>query len=84
VKDALEICEVPPAPVADLELAHGRMYVAALRGMTDHLREEIDAGGPTHEAVDPDTSINVHTWDAALRAAGAGAIDGLVMIRGSL
>jgi acetoin utilization deacetylase AcuC-like enzyme len=35
------------------------------------LREEIEAGGPSHEAVDPDTSMNVHTWDAALRAAGA-------------
>lgn len=71
VMDALESLEAPPAPVGDLELAHGRMYVAALRGMTDRLREEIEAGGPSHEAVDPDTSINVHTWDAALRAAGA-------------
>ncbi len=71
VMDALEALEAPPAPVGDLELAHGRMYVAALRGMTDRLREEIEAGGPSHEAVDPDTSMNVHTWDAALRAAGA-------------
>lgn len=71
VMDALESVEAPPAPVGDLELAHGRMYVAALRGMTDRLREEMDAGGPSHEAVDPDTSINIHTWDAALRAAGA-------------
>jgi len=71
VIDALESLEAPPAPVGDLELAHGRMYVAALRGLTDRLREEIEAGGPSHEAVDPDTSINVHTWDAALRAAGA-------------
>jgi acetoin utilization deacetylase AcuC-like enzyme len=50
------------------------MYVAALRGLTDGLREEIDAGGPTHAQIDPDTSLNIHTWDAALRAAGA-AID---------
>jgi acetoin utilization deacetylase AcuC-like enzyme len=42
--------------------------------LTDGLRDEIDAGGPTHAQIDPDTSINVHTWDAALRAAGA-AID---------
>jgi acetoin utilization deacetylase AcuC-like enzyme len=45
--------------------------VAALRGLSDGLREEIQAGGPTHAQVDPDTAINVHTWDAALRAAGA-------------
>jgi len=71
VGDALERREAPEAPVADIELAHGRMHVAALRGLTDGLREEIEAGGPTHAQIDPDTSLNVHTWDAALRAAGA-------------
>jgi acetoin utilization deacetylase AcuC-like enzyme len=74
VGDALVKREASSAPLADIELAHGRMYVAALRGLTDGLREEIDAGGPTHAQIDPDTSLNVHTWDAALRAAGA-AID---------
>lgn len=74
VGDALVKREASAAPIADIELAHGRMYVAALRGRTDGLREEIDAGGPTHAQIDPDTSINIHTWDAALRAAGA-AID---------
>jgi acetoin utilization deacetylase AcuC-like enzyme len=74
VGDALVKREASAAPIADIELAHGRMYVAALRGLTDGLREEIDAGGPTHAQIDPDTSINVHTWDAALRAAGS-AID---------
>lgn len=71
VRDALDCREAPQAPITDLELAHGRMHVASLRGLTDGLREEIEAGGPTHAQVDPDTSINVHTWDAALRAAGA-------------
>lgn len=71
VGDALLRQEAPQASMADLELAHGRMYVASLRGLTDGLREEIAAGGPTHAQLDPDTSINVHTWDAALRAAGA-------------
>lgn len=74
VGDALVKREASAAPIADIELAHGRMYVAALRGLTDGLREEIEAGGPTHAQIDPDTSINIHTWDAALRAAGA-AID---------
>lgn len=68
---ALEHREAPVAPLSDIELAHGRMHVAALRGLTDGLREEINAGGPTHAQIDPDTSLNVYTWDAALRAAGA-------------
>ena len=71
VGDALDRREAPPAAIADLELAHGRMYVAALRGLTDSLREEIAAGGPSHAQIDPDTSLNIHTWDAALSAAGA-------------
>ncbi len=71
VGDALARYEAPQAPLADLELAHGRMHVAALRGLSDSLREEVLAGGPTHAQIDPDTSMNVSTWDAILRAAGA-------------
>ncbi|MDZ7920138.1 histone deacetylase family protein [Rhodoferax sp.] len=71
VADALDQREAPQASLTDLELAHGRMYVAALRGLTDSLREGVAAGGPSHAQIDPDTSLNVHTWDAALRAAGA-------------
>ncbi len=71
---ALERREATPASMADLELAHGRMHLAALRGLSDGLRDEIAAGGPSHAQVDPDTSINVHSWDAILVAAGA-AID---------
>jgi acetoin utilization deacetylase AcuC-like enzyme len=71
---ALDRREATAASLTDIELAHDRMYVASLRGLSDSLREEIDAGGPTHAQIDPDTSINVHTWEAALYAAGA-AID---------
>jgi len=69
--DALDRREAPLAPLTDLELAHDRRHVAALRGLSENLRDEIAAGGPTHAQVDPDTSLNVSTWDAALRAAGA-------------
>ena len=69
--DRMERREADPASLTDIELAHGRMHVAALRGLSDVLKEEIEAGGPTHTQVDPDTAMNVHTWDAALRAAGA-------------
>ena len=68
---ALDRREAPLASLVDIELAHGRLHVASLRGLSDGLREEIEAGGPTHAQLDPDTSINVSTWDAALRSAGA-------------
>jgi acetoin utilization deacetylase AcuC-like enzyme len=68
---ALTRKEAAPASLTDIELAHGRMYVASLRGLSDALTEEVQAGGPTHSALDPDTSMNVHTWQAALRSAGA-------------
>ena len=68
---ALTRREAPPAALADIELAHGRMHGAALRGLTDSLREDMAAGGPSHTPLDPDTLLNVYTWEAALRSAGA-------------
>ena len=71
VLDVLEHRDPTPASVSELELAHGRMHIAALRGLSDELKEEIDAGGPTHMHIDSDTTINVHTYDAALLSVGA-------------
>ena len=71
VGDALERYEAPEASLADIELAHGRMHIAALRGLSDRLNEELMAGGPSYAQIDIDTSINAHTWKASLRAAGA-------------
>jgi acetoin utilization deacetylase AcuC-like enzyme len=68
---ALERREATPASMADMELAHGRMHLASLRGLSDGLRDEMAAGGPNHAQVDPDTAINIHSWDAILVAAGA-------------
>jgi acetoin utilization deacetylase AcuC-like enzyme len=70
VGDVLDRREAAPASLADVELAHDRMFLASLRGLSQTLREEMAAGGPTHAQIDPDTSINVFTWDAALRGAG--------------
>ena len=81
---ALSRREAPPAALADIELAHGRMHVAALRGLNDVLREDMAAGGPTHTALDPDTSINAWTWDAALRSAGAAIEATDAVIQGEL
>ena len=72
VFDALERYDAPQAALADLELAHDRMHIAVMRGYSELLAEEVLAGGPEFSQIDPDTSINVHTWNAALRSAGAG------------
>lgn len=69
--DSLDRREAPLAAIGDVELAHDRMLVAAIRGLSDQLADDILAGGPSHVQIDPDTSLNVHTWTAALRAAGA-------------
>jgi len=71
VGDALQRREPKPASLDEVELAHERMYVAALRGLSEQLREDMLAGGPSLVQVDPDTALNAHTWDAVLRAAGA-------------
>ena len=71
---ALERREATAASLADLELAHGRMHLASLRGLCESLKEDMAAGGPDHAQVDPDTAINIYSWDAILMAAGA-AID---------
>jgi len=71
VADVLEHRDAPLAALADIELAHERMYVAALRGLSLRVAEEEDAGGPVHLQLDTDTAINRHTWNAALRSAGA-------------
>jgi acetoin utilization deacetylase AcuC-like enzyme len=68
---ALERRQAHEASVNDIELAHTRMHVAAMRGLGQELKEAIDAGGPPYSQIDPDTAMNVHTWSAALRAAGA-------------
>ena len=71
VRDSLDRREAPLAAIGDIELAHDRMLVAAIRGLSDQLADDIVAGGPSYAQIDPDTALNVHTWTAALRAAGA-------------
>ena len=71
VFDGVERMEAPQAAIGDVELAHDRMHVAALRGLTDRLVEEQAAGGPEYTQIDTDTAINAHTLTAALHAAGA-------------
>lgn len=67
VVHALERREAPLVAQSNLELAHGGSHVAALRGLNERLR---DGTSPLLH-IDPDTAMNAHTWQAALRAAGA-------------
>lgn len=76
--------EAAPAAMSDIELAHDRMHVAALRGLSDRLREDLRAGGPAHLQLDPDTAMNLHTWEAALHAAGAAIAATDAVIEGQL
>ncbi|MEY2810571.1 MAG: hypothetical protein RLZ66_2082 [Pseudomonadota bacterium] len=76
--------EAAPAALSDIELAHDRMHVAALRGLSDRLRDDLMAGGPEHLQVDPDTSLNLHTWEAALHSAGAAIAATDAVIEGEL
>jgi acetoin utilization deacetylase AcuC-like enzyme len=52
----------PPAELADLGRVHTRAHIDAIRSRSP-------AEG--YAAIDPDTAMNRHSWQAALRAAGA-------------
>ncbi|MCA3236812.1 MAG: histone deacetylase family protein [Curvibacter sp.] len=81
---ALTRLEASPASIDAIELAHSRMHVAALRGMSDLLADEQQAGGPRYAHIDPDTAMNVHSWSAILRSAGAALAATDAVIAGEL
>ncbi|WP_022979283.1 histone deacetylase family protein [Ideonella sp. B508-1] len=63
---ALTRFDVPLAAHSDLLLAHTEGYLTELE---EFIRQAIDTG--EHRALDPDTYVGPHTWQAALRSAGA-------------
>ncbi|HWI79494.1 MAG TPA: histone deacetylase family protein, partial [Ramlibacter sp.] len=67
VGDTLDRREAPLASARDIELAHDPLHVAATR----ELGEEVQAAGRGYAQIDPDTAMNVHSWNAVLRASGA-------------
>lgn len=69
--DVLQPRDAPLASMADLALAHDSSYLHALMGRSEELRDDVAAGGPAYAHLDADTALNVHTWRAVLRAAGA-------------
>jgi acetoin utilization deacetylase AcuC-like enzyme len=84
VLDALDRREAPLAAPNELELAHDRLHIAAVRGLADEVRDQEAAGGDGLVYIDPDTALNRHSWDAALRAAGAALAATDAVIAGDL
>lgn len=80
----LEHREAPVAATTDLERAHDRLYLAALRGLALEAGEHMQAGGPEHAHLDADAAMNIHTWEAAQRAAGAAVAATDAVIAGEL
>lgn len=66
------------APLASLEQLL-RVHSAA---HLEHLKRSSPAAGIVH--LDPDTAMNAHTWQAALRAAGAGVLAVDLVMRGEV
>lgn len=71
VSDALERRDAPKAAISDLELAHDRLHIAAMRGISEMAADNAAVGGPATLMLDTDTAVNAFTWNAALRASGA-------------
>jgi acetoin utilization deacetylase AcuC-like enzyme len=63
--------EAPLAKLEDITLAHSQQHVAAIWQMHESLQQKAAAGCAECAHLDPDTAMNPHTWNAALRAVGA-------------
>ena len=63
---AVDRRDAPLGRVSDIELAHTHSYVSELH---EFLRQVAESG--ERRSLDPDTSCNAGTWNAALRAVGA-------------
>ena len=84
VLDALERIEAPAATDSDLLRAHTPAHLEHLRALDARLAGDFAAGGPSHAAIDPDTSLCSHTLEAALRAAGAAVAATDAVVAGEL
>ncbi len=60
--------EAPLAELADIALAHDDDLITNLNALNDRLQA---SAGTRYAQIDPDTSLNRHTWNAVRRAAGA-------------
>ena len=82
--DVVDQREAPLASTELLELAHDRLHVASVIGLAEELRQQEDAGGLDLLHIDPDTAMNRHSLNAALRGAGAAIAATDAVIAGEL
>ncbi len=68
---ALSMREAPLAREHDLLLAHEPTMVAQIKSKAQALKVDESFMGPQYVHIDPDTSMNAHTWTAALSSVGA-------------
>lgn len=71
VADAIERRDAPLASVEDIALAHTEDHVASIRDLAGQLDAHAAAGQRGYARIDPDTAMNIHSWKAITRAAGA-------------
>lgn len=74
----LEHREAPAAQAEDIARVHSG---SAIRRVRDNVPQE---GGPGYFALDGDTTLNAHSWQAALHAAGAAVAATDAVIAGEL
>ncbi|MEY3720860.1 MAG: hypothetical protein RL618_1379 [Pseudomonadota bacterium] len=67
----LDCREAPLASEADLQRVHTSQAVARVREHAPEAAEGSDPRGGPYHAIDADTLLNPHSWQASLRAAGA-------------
>jgi acetoin utilization deacetylase AcuC-like enzyme len=68
VMDLLESHDAPLAELEDIALAHDPDLIESVGELNARLQESVTA---RYAQIDPDTSLNRHTWNAVRRAAGA-------------
>jgi acetoin utilization deacetylase AcuC-like enzyme len=76
INDLLEHREAPLAQLADIERVHSRNAIALVRDNVP--------GAGEYYPLDGDTLLNAHSWNAALRAAGAAVAATDAVIDGEL
>lgn len=69
IDQLLDYRNAPLALESEIAQVHGAAMIALIREHSLALASKGGQGG--HYQLDPDTSINAHSWQAALRAAGA-------------
>ncbi len=68
---ALEMRQAPMALEQDVLTVHDPLMVADLKTKAERLSVDVSVSSPQYVHIDPDTSMNAFTWQAALSSVGA-------------